>query len=159
MHNRTDHNHQVHLFSLSLKLCFTVYIYLLILCRFMATQRQVGTDDCGIFALAFAYALASGHQPGSLHFHQDKMRGHLRRCLELGRLDMFPVLKERRNRPKLTRQQALRVFCTCRMPQHTPTAAMIQCTKCREWYHLNTCVTPPKSALVKGTMWQCHACY
>jgi len=37
---------------------------------------QEGYSDCGLFAIAFATALANGKQPGRCFFDQGIMRGH-----------------------------------------------------------------------------------
>ena len=40
-------------------------------------QKQMGYNDCGIFALAFVTAVAFGIDPCSLYFKQELMRPHL----------------------------------------------------------------------------------
>ena len=55
----------------------------------MATvQKQVGSTDCGVFAVAFATSLAfgrSGFMP-----QQDRLRPHLQRCFEERYIQPFP---------------------------------------------------------------------
>ena len=58
--------------------------------KFVDVQKQSGTYDCGLFAVA------TGVQPGSFTFKQHEMRRHLYKCLENGKMQMFPVLKTRR---------------------------------------------------------------
>ena len=57
-------------------------------------QKQEGTHDCGLFAIAVATSEAfnSCNNPqGSLRiFEQDCMRAHLIHCFEKGELSMFP---------------------------------------------------------------------
>ena len=40
-------------------------------------QRQCGSNDCGVFAIAFALHAALGHCVGNITFGQSKMRNHL----------------------------------------------------------------------------------
>ena len=40
----------------------------------MDVQMQSGTYDCGLFAVAFATALAFGYNPGQYFFDQPSMR-------------------------------------------------------------------------------------
>ena len=49
---------------------------------FAKFQKQLGTDDCGAFAIAAATAIAFGINPSSVHFQQEKMRSHLLACFE-----------------------------------------------------------------------------
>ena len=48
---------------------------------------QYGSADCGLFAIAFATAIALGISPEYIHFQQGEMRQHLLTCLSNG---MFP---------------------------------------------------------------------
>ena len=47
----------------------------------MDVQMQSGGYDCGLFAIAFATALANGIPPGRCTFKQELMRKHLYTCL------------------------------------------------------------------------------
>ena len=102
------------------------------------TQRQTGGSDCGLFAIAFATAIAIGLQPEDYCFNQTKMREHLIRCLEAGKIEVFPYSRPRRrvNRAKAT--FSVPIYCSCRMPDVFK-AAWIECTKCKTWYHSGTC--------------------
>ena len=53
-------------------------------------QKQQGIVDCGVFAVAFATCLASGHDPSSYQFNQKEMRSHLFTCLQQQHLSEFP---------------------------------------------------------------------
>ena len=64
--------------------------------KFMDVPVQSGTYDCGLFAIAFATALAQGEKPELFFFDQWNMRAHLRQCFEDGEMKMFPVLQKRR---------------------------------------------------------------
>ena len=58
--------------------------------KYVKTQEQVGTNDCGLFAIATATAIAFGSDPLSLTFNQGEMRRHLYLCFEEGLLIEFP---------------------------------------------------------------------
>ena len=56
----------------------------------MNSQKQKGVKDCGLFAIAFATALAFGENPSNIKFCQESMRAHLINCLERDELIPFP---------------------------------------------------------------------
>ena len=104
---------------------------------------QSGSYDCGLFAIAFATALALGEKPELFSFEQLKMHTHLRQCLEKGEMEMFPVSRKRRMKKSLVKStEEIPVYCKCRMPE-LPGDHMIECTACKEWYHLDTCALYP----------------
>ena len=70
-------------------------------------QMQSGQADCGLFAIAFATALLNGLHPGAYYFDQSLMRSHLLNCYERGEMEMFPIIKERRVKKKIKRNQCI----------------------------------------------------
>ena len=84
--------------------------------KMMKVQQQEGKNDCGLFAIAFATALANGVQPGHCVFKQSEMRKHLIRSLEEKVLSMFPVEKMKRGRVGVHCINSIEIFCSCRMP-------------------------------------------
>ena len=56
-------------------------------------HRQMGVNDCGVFAIAYAVALMNGNEPDGMVFDQSKMRKHLLRCLENQKLEPFPIYR------------------------------------------------------------------
>lgn len=52
-------------------------------------QKQTGSRDCGLFAIAFALELCSGNNPSERTFDQSKMRSHLIKCFETGHIEPF----------------------------------------------------------------------
>ena len=50
--------------------------------EFVDVTVQAGTYDCGLFAVAFATALALGIRPEEFQFNQPEMRKHLYQCFE-----------------------------------------------------------------------------
>ena len=55
------------------------------------TQKQEGSKDCGLFAIAIATAIMHGADPTSLRFDQAAMRNDLVQCFKDGAMTMFPV--------------------------------------------------------------------
>ena len=59
-------------------------------------QRWLGPNDCGLFVLAFLYALVdpsfdgNGKDPSFLRFEQSKMRSHYAYCTENSIFTEFP---------------------------------------------------------------------
>ena len=117
-------------------------------------QRQRGGSDCGLFAVAFATALANGLCPESYTFKQKEMRQHLYNCLKLGKITMFPAVPRKIIR-HIKSTEKIPVFCSCRLPEMV---SMVECSKCNEWYHTD-CVSVPDVALNNTTVeWFCNQC-
>ena len=53
-------------------------------------HKQVGSHDCGLFSIAYAFELAAGNDPNHFKFNQLLMRTHFRQCLEVGEITSFP---------------------------------------------------------------------
>ena len=64
--------------------------------NFVNVNHQSGSSDCGVFAVAFAVSFCYGLQPAKFCYDQNNMRSHLIHCLERGRMELFPVRRERR---------------------------------------------------------------
>ena len=58
--------------------------------KVVKTLKQIGTKDCGLFAITYATALALGQDPSKLSFHQESMWSHFVACLEQDKLMPFP---------------------------------------------------------------------
>ena len=58
--------------------------------RYVNTQKQADTNDCGLFAIASATAIAFGSDPSNHIYHQGEMRSHLHQCFVKGLLTQFP---------------------------------------------------------------------
>ena len=54
------------------------------------SQKQKGTADCGLFAIANATAIAHGKNPSKLKFNQESMRVHLIDCFNHKHMSLFP---------------------------------------------------------------------
>ncbi len=46
-----------------------------------AVQQQKGTNDCGVFSIAYLFHTALGDKPEELILNQPTMRSHLLSCL------------------------------------------------------------------------------
>ena len=102
--------------------------------QYVNVQYHKGSQDCGLFAIAFACEICFGKDPSSVTFVQSTMRQHVIEGLEQGNILPFPSAV-RRQRSQVMRQEVFKIFCSCRMSNGG--RKMIQCSKCREWYHLN----------------------
>ena len=95
--------------------------------------QQIGTADCGLFALAVAISLCNGDDPGTQAYDQSVMREHLALCFECGELAAFPVKTlccNVREKVEVTEE----LFCHCRMP-YRKGQFMIECARCHGWFH------------------------
>ena len=68
---------------------------------------------------------------------------------------MFPIDRTRRSENKVKATKMIAVYCFCRMPE-LPRSEMIQCADCKEWFHIDFCVTVDKKA--RSLKWQCNSC-
>ena len=118
------------------------------------TQLQVGSSDCGLFAIAYATELAFGHNPASNEYFQRQMRRHFEQCIADKQLTTFPAKAMKSRRP---RTEQLKIYCSCRMPDDK-VEKMAQCCKCKEWYH-KSCEKIPVAVFNKrGVTWNCNSC-
>ena len=60
--------------------------------KLLPSQKQKGSDDCGVFAICFAVAIAFGLNPGTLHVRQEEMRTHLVNCFNKEQFSPFPTV-------------------------------------------------------------------
>lgn len=58
--------------------------------KMMECQKLAGGKDCGLFAIAYATAISHGVDPTCMKMNQSTMWNHLRKCLEEGKLTLFP---------------------------------------------------------------------
>ena len=97
-------------------------------------QIQTGSTDWELFAIIFAYAMASGNQlVHGVHFDQKKMRNHLLSCIENRELTHFPcascpVAQQRHHNSAL-----VRTLCHCKLPEEYDD--MIVCDLCEKWHN------------------------
>lgn len=79
-------------------------------------QRQLGSSDCGLFALAFAADLCHGLDPTNRSYDQAKMREHYISCLESRTITPFPTTTRRVPYHMDTKRITVPIFCECRLP-------------------------------------------
>ena len=116
----------------------------------MHVQHQANNTDCGLFAIAFACALAFGQDPTALRFSPAVIRPLILKQLQARTLQAFPSSVIPPRRPVL-RTTLLRLYCVCRMPDDG--REMVQCDRCDSWFHVS-CV-----ALVnRRGDWYCRRC-
>ena len=53
-------------------------------------QKQKGSADCGVFAVANATAIAFGKNPSKLKLQEDALRAHLVSCFNKKYISLFP---------------------------------------------------------------------
>ena len=104
-------------------------------------QRQTGSNDCGLFAMAFAVTLCMNGDPHLFMYNQLGMRSHLYECFETSYISQFPPPPShtrRTNRKRILHTYNLRVYCSCRLPwdkyDHKK-GPLVQCAVCKQWYH------------------------
>ena len=120
-------------------------------------HRQRLYNDCGLFALAFAFDLCSGDDPYESLYDQDAMRSHLVKCFERQEFKHFPRITENSLLPKRRVRSTItvKVYCHCRELEKCP---MASCDKCHEWYH-DTCEQIPLEVFSNpDTPWTCSLC-
>ena len=49
------------------------------------------------------------------------------------------------------------VYRICRMPE-LPNTSWIECSGCKSWYHIDSCINVPCTALSSNTSWYCNRC-
>ena len=117
----------------------------------MEIPQQVGSADCGVFAIAIATALASGSDPTEIIFHQSEMRQHLAECFERKMMSAFPVQRKKRVHNKVLERVTIFLCPVCQRPDDGN--KMIECDCCEKWYH-KSCV--PKHN--PDDAWKCPSC-
>jgi hypothetical protein len=74
----------------------------------LAVQKQPNANDCGVFAVANAFMLASGTLPQNVTFDCEQMRKHLLICLQTKSMLPFPcVAAKKRGRPRISHNLVL----------------------------------------------------
>ena len=72
-------------------------------------QKQTNSNDCGLFALAFATDLRHGLDPTAQSYDQDKMRKHYINCLDLHDMVPFPRTSRRVPYHAITKRKAVTI--------------------------------------------------
>ena len=61
--------------------------------RSIPISKQMGGQDCGIFAIAIATTLAFGKDPAPMKFKQSGLRSHLVDCIDAMKMSPFPLFE------------------------------------------------------------------
>ena len=87
-------------------------------------------------------------QENIIMYEQQLMREHLCKCFESRKMSFFPVKKYRRPQYHATviNEEFFEVFCFCRMPEMFVNENWVECSKCSEWFHFDTCVSISEKA-------------
>lgn len=124
--------------------------------EFMPVQKQIGSNDCGVFALAYAVSLCHAKDPVLLHYDQTKIRKHLVQCFETENIIEFPstTCSRAHNQPI---NKVYPIYCICR--QIDDGTKMIQCDTCSHWFHF-TCINVDDQKYSESCdlQWYCTAC-
>ena len=84
--------------------------------KFSNVYMQTNGNDCGLYAIANATALAFGRDPSKEQYIPIKLREHLIQCLENKEMRPFPTAKgtsKRRKAIKKTENFSYTVFAKC----------------------------------------------
>ena len=119
-----------------------------------SVQQQVGANDCGLIAIAFAVHAANEDNVQEIEFDQAQMRGHLVKCFTKKKMLPFPTLDVRRPRRSLFPGREIELLCFCLMPETYDD--MIECDNCSKWFHIN-CVNL-RSIPGEMDIWHCPKC-
>lgn len=109
--------------------------------RHVDVQRQIGGNDCAIFAMAFATSLCMRKDPHVIGYEQNGFRLHLARSYVNQKITSFPTTDRPRRvvgRQRIIHGENVAVYCTCRLPWNKRDPAngpLVQCQICKEWYH------------------------
>ena len=58
--------------------------------KYADVRKQIGSNDCGLFFIAYAVDLAEGHEPSDIKYDQSCIRWHLVECFKNRKLALFP---------------------------------------------------------------------
>ena len=83
----------------------------------MKMTKQVGSNDCGLYAIAVATSLAHQVDPTTVIFEQNEMRSHLAECFMKQKLTLFPTKKRTRPSSSVLRRVTIFICPICVMPK------------------------------------------
>ena len=110
-------------------------------------QRQIGSSECGPFAIAFASSLCFGLDPHTLKYNQMNLRSQFLSCIASDCIisPHIPDAKRRLGKAYFCHVRKVPVYCICQLPwskddtAHINRGALVQCSLCKEWYHQRCC--------------------
>ena len=95
--------------------------------------KQVGSADCGVYALAYCTSLVLGNNPCLSVYRQVEMRDHLVSCMENISFSTFPVAKKRRLSCDDFSVHVIEICPICLLSDNG--TLMVLCEQCSRWYH------------------------
>ena len=102
--------------------------------KFSNVYMQTNGNDCGLYAIANATALAFGRNPSKEQYIPSKLREHLLKCLEEKEMRLFPTAKGTSKRRKAIKKiEKIKLSCVCNMPDTHTTYFL--CDQCSSEYH------------------------
>ena len=116
-------------------------------------QKQLGSSDCGLFALAFATDLCHGLDPTKQSYNQEMMPRHFVSCLEKGKMTPFPNTAKRVPFHLAMQKAKVPIFCICRLPYDKEDMSSVA----NDWYRTD-CVKVPEWAVNTKRKWGCRKC-
>ena len=124
---------------------------------------QQGGQDCGLFAIAFMYALCTGKDPHLCSFDQLQMRCHLHSCLQSQTMSEFPAATKPRRlgRTRVKSVRCFNVYCTCRLiwnKNQNIFGDLAKCGRCKEWFHQRCQNIPDEVYIEPSYNWLCSSC-
>ena len=119
----------------------------------MATSKETGSTDCGLYAIAISTSLAFNQNPSILIFNQEDMRSHFIDCLNKQKMMPFPTAKTKRLKKFVNETVTIHLCPVCKKIENENSTLMIGCDKCDNWYHDTCIVTKPDE-----NEWYCFNC-
>ena len=128
--------------------------------RLMNVAKQATSGDCGVLAIAYAYAICSGLDPCLVNYDQKSIRRHLMQCLEVCCFSAFPASGSRKCKSLVKKTQVYPLHCTCRMPELAKVKYddYVECENCKSWYHQSCLNIPDEVFGSKEIHWVCDSC-
>lgn len=96
-----------------------------------AVQQQSNLSNCGLFSIAFAYALCKGHPPELCMFNEGRLRAQLYSSLPKQSITFTMKTREGEAEANVTKTE-VPVYCVCRTAHYKE--LMVQC---QQWYALH----------------------
>lgn len=123
--------------------------------EWLDVQQQRGSEACGLYAIANAYALCAKMKPEDCAWDQNGLYTWLVGCLKAGNMSPPPITAPHRRTKGTVLEQVEPVHCVCRLP-NDPQLPVIACDTCFEWYHLS-CLGVA-SPVARDTPFHCSRC-
>ena len=129
-----------------------------------ACQRQtVGSNDCGLFVIAFSVSLAFGENLCTRLYDSSLNRDHLKKCFEEQKMSKFPSFEQKFTRKSIASESlSFPVYCNGRRTDNVYARNMlqnkiwdmIQSDDCDEYFH-RMCENYRKNTKLQ---WFCKSC-